>query len=453
MREFVWIGLAFMFAAADAAELGDRRDSDRDGVPDESDRCVSTPWQAEPILQGCAVIELIARPEIFADPVRAALDTAARGVVLEGVSDDHDRESAHMRRDLEAAASRFDAAARELGQGELCVMAETTAGVRDSLEEISRRSHELLLTTRTALQHRVGRDEGDADFAEVAFHELGYRASLVGQALVAVRVAHDIADRACGRILRPSRWTGIVTRTDDAARIMELTGERVFVLPVGAATPGEGAHVRVEGVELDHGTGIAYSIGSAGDDPPVLQEVDEPVLLPQCIKMLIAPFQPFHPPLPVSSNYVLHDPLGYIGFDGGPVLNFESPMRLAASITGACPRQSSPTGKFHTFRYSLRLLYKPQGALGFTEFASDLTPSDDPVELPLTALPSGNIPSLDGVYPDRAAGCSRHDVVPHPQRQDRAGERSAPGSAAGRDTGAGTSDRWHDRFLPGGRLG
>jgi hypothetical protein len=254
MREFVWIGLAFMFAAADAAELGDRRDSDRDGVPDESDRCVSTPWQAEPILQGCAVIELIARPEIFADPVRAALDTAARGVVLEGVSDDHDRESAHMRRDLEGAASRFDAAARELGQGELCVMAETTAGVRDSLEEISRRSHELLLTTRTALQHRVGRDEGDADFAEVAFHELGYRASLVGQALVAVRVAHDIADRACGRILRPSRWTGIVTRTDDAARIMELTGERVFVLPVGAATPGEGAHVRVEGVELDHGT-------------------------------------------------------------------------------------------------------------------------------------------------------------------------------------------------------
>jgi hypothetical protein len=37
----------------------------------------------------------------------------------------------------------------------------------------------------------------------------------------------------------------------------------------------------------------------------------------------------------VSSNYVLHDPIGYIGFDDGPVLNLETPMRLAATITGA----------------------------------------------------------------------------------------------------------------------
>jgi hypothetical protein len=69
-------------------------------------------------------------------------------------------------------------------------MAETTAGVRDSLEEISRRTHELLRTGRVALQRRVRPDDRDADFEEVAFHELGYRAGLVGQAVVAIRVAH-----------------------------------------------------------------------------------------------------------------------------------------------------------------------------------------------------------------------------------------------------------------------
>jgi murein DD-endopeptidase MepM/ murein hydrolase activator NlpD len=384
-----------VFAAGHAFGRGDRGDSDRDGVPDARDRCVSTPRGAEPILKGCAVIELIARPEIFADPVRAALDTAAQGVVLEGVSEDYGRESALMRRDLEAAASQFDAAARELGQGELCAMAETTASVRNSLEGISRRSHEVLLTARTALQRRVSLDDRDADFEEVAFHELGYRASLVGDALVALRAAHSIANRACDQVKRPSRWTGIVESTDDAARIVELTGNRVFVFPAGAAMPGEGARVDIEGIQLHRGTAIAYSFAQAGDDPPVLQDVDEP-FLPQCIKLQIAPFQPFHPPLPVSSNYVLHDPTGYIASgDDGPVLNLESPMRLAAAITGSCATVSSGIGKA-PFRYSVRLLYKPESSNIFTEFASDLTPYDDPVELPGVALPS-QLPERDGV--------------------------------------------------------
>jgi murein DD-endopeptidase MepM/ murein hydrolase activator NlpD len=397
MKAFVLVGLAFLLAGAQAMERGDRRDSDGDSVPDASDRCPSTPSRAEPILQGCAVIELIARPGIFADPARTALDIAARGIVLDGVSDDYDRDSTQMRRRLQEASSRFNAAAGELGRGELCTMAETTAGVRDSLEEISRRTHELLRTGRVALQRRVRPDDRDADFEEVAFHELGYRAGLVGQAVVAIRVAHEIASRACDQVQRPTRWIGIVTRTDEAAHIMELSGRRVFVLPAGVVTPGEGARVLVEGLALEHRMAIAKSIGPAGNDPPVLSVVDDPVFLPPCVELLIAPFQPFHPPIPVSSNYVLHDPIGYIGFDDGPVLNLESPMRLAASITGACPTQSSPTGKFHTFRYSLRLLYKQKGSPNFNEFASDLTPPEDPVELPITALPFGSIESADGV--------------------------------------------------------
>ena len=71
-------------------------------------------------------------------------------------------------------------------------------------------------------------------------------------------------------------------------------------------------------------------------------------------------------------------------------------MRLAASITGVCPKQSKPTGKFHTFRYSLRLEFKAKGSFNFTPFAYDLTPSDNPMKLPVTALPFGNIESTDG---------------------------------------------------------
>jgi hypothetical protein len=397
MKTLVCVGFALLLAAAHAGAYADRRDGDGDGVPDVADRCPSTPSRAEAILQGCAVIELIARPEIFADPVRRALDIAARDIVLEGVSDDYGRASEHMRRRLVEAASRFDAAAPELGRGDLCVMAQTTAGVRETLEGISRDSHGLLFTTRTALQRRISPDDGDADFAELAFHELGYRASLVGKALLALRAAHHIADRACAKVGRRSHWVGIVERTDDAARTVELTGQRVFVLPVGVGTPGEGAHVRVEGIEIEHHMGIANSFAPASDDPPVLQVVEDPVFLPPCIVLRVAPFQPFNPPIPVGLNYLLHDPGAYISLEDGPVLNLESPMRLAAHITGDCPTKSKPTGKFHTFRYSLRLLYRQQGSSSFTEFASDLTPFEHPVELPLTAVPNGSIESADGV--------------------------------------------------------
>ena len=399
MRRLLCTAAAFLLLGAQRIRFTDHADVDGDGIPDDADICASTPARAEAIANGCSAMEFIAHPELLGEPVNSAMEVAAAGIRLD-LSDTYDKGAELMRRGIDAARVRFDAGLIQLAQGDPCGAAETIGSALDNLERLSSDSHELILATREILQREISpRDPRDGDFKEVAFHELGYRASLVGRALLATRVAHDVADKVCDQVVRPSRWTGIIERTDDAARMMELVNGTRLVVPVGADTTslGEGARVRIQGTLLADRTGIAKDIGPIGRDGRSLSVRNIPLILLQCIKLQIAPFQPFNPPLPISPNYVLHDPRGYTGpFFGSPVLQLEAPMRLAAALTGACASQSSPTGKFNTFRYSLRLQYAPGSSTTFNEFASDLTPSDNPMWLPSTALPTGSAIATSG---------------------------------------------------------
>jgi len=389
MKRLAWALTAWLLLGA---QFADRGDQDNDGISDEADRCVFTPPGAAVIVDGCSAADLIASPLVLGESSKAAMSVAADGILLD-LSDAYDKMADVMRGQLIEEQARFDTGLVQLGQGDPCGAAETLGGVREALEGLSSLSHELTLGTRQDLQRQVSPNDPDADFMEVAFHELGYRASLVGKALLATRTAHDLADKVCDQVVRESRWIGIIERTDDAARIVELANGDRLVVPVGADTAAlrEGARVSIHGTLLADATGIARNIDVYGRDSESVSLARVPPISLPCIRLQIAPFQPFNPPLPVASTYVLHDPRGYIGpFFNTPILQLEAPMRLAAALTGFCPSQSASTGKFNTFRYSLKLEFAPGTSPSFIEFATDLVPRDNPMWLPPEATPIGS---------------------------------------------------------------
>lgn len=373
-------------------------DVDHDGVPDDRDRCLQTPRRARAIANGCAAFEIVANPEIVGAPVQAAIATAlsaleardVRGAPLfgSGVND--------VREHLEVASERFEQGLGVLATGKVCRGAEVVSAGRDRMEEASRGIGEALLGAREALQRQVSPDDGDADAFEVMFHELGYRAGLVGNALVVSRHLDEAVQGTCGQVQGDLAIRGIIARTDEAAGVIRMRNGRYFAMADGMDSEHlyERAAVRVEGVRFRDTHGVVREVR------PLPNDRLEPSLVPGggirlvCASLQIAPFQPFSPPLPSVSNYVLHEPLAYTSDSGSLLL--EAPMRLAAK-KGGCPTTSDGTGaRVRSFRYSLKLEFKLAGEADFVEIASDLAPGDDPMPFPSSALPTMTQPITAG---------------------------------------------------------
>ena len=289
---------------------------------------------------------------------------------------------------------------REIGQGSVCEGAESVREGRVMVETASHSMGDVLLHQREDLQRRVSPDDPDADAFEVQFHELGYRSGLVGNALIATRRLDETIQTVCDQVVGPLNHPGFVASTDEAAGTVQMRNGRVFALAdiAGRAPVYEGAKVLMEGLRFKDTNGVVRKIRPLGEKKFDLSVLDSPVFI-QCVSLRIAPFQPFTPPLPGPNNYVLHHPLGYVStagfFSGNLVL--ERPMRLAAH-DGACPTGGEGTGKqsLQTYRYSLKLEFKRPGESTFTEFVSDLDPSDNPVPFPGNALPNSSNPVTSG---------------------------------------------------------
>jgi murein DD-endopeptidase MepM/ murein hydrolase activator NlpD len=383
-----------------------RGDDDGDGVGNERDHCPHTPPGAVAIADGCASLEIVADPDVIAEPVQAAIETALNtgatmgppGGLLAVAVDP-------VRTRLLEGQRQLGSGIRELAQGNVCAAAGIVREGAHTIEIASRDMAGVVLRTREALQSTVSPDDPDADAAEVDFHEIGYRGGLVGKALTATRALDTTVTALCDQVVEELPIPGIIANTDDAARIAQLFNGLSVAIADGAESGPlhEGARVVIDGVRFADGTGVAKRVVENGSD-----QID-PALVPdfavKCMRLNIAPAQPFNPPLSVSGPYVLHEPSGYRGtFDS---LVLEAPMRLAAR-SGGCTTSAGEDGKgkVQTFRYSLKLSYQPAGASFFNVFATDLTPSDGPVPFPAIALPTVAAPLSVGVLRATAQGQS-----------------------------------------------
>lgn len=383
-----------------------RGDDDGDGVGNDRDRCPRTPSGAVAITDGCGSLEIVADPDVIAGPADAAIRNALNtgtsigppGTPLAAAVDP-------VRTRLLEGQRQLGSGVREIAQGNVCAAAGIVREGTRSIEIASRDMAGVVLATREALQRTVSPDDPDADAAEVAFHEIGYRGSLVGKALTASRALDAQVEALCDQVVEELPIPGIIASTNDAAGIVRLDNGFHAAIADGAESGPlyEGARVLIDGVRFADGTGVAKRVRANGRD-----QIDAglvPDFAIKCMRLNIAPAQEFYPPLPVSGPYVLHEPSGYRGpFD---ILILEAPMRLAAR-SGGCTTSPSEDGKGNVqrFRYSLKLSYRPAGASLFTVFAADLTAADDPVPFPAGARPDDADPVSSGTLRATAQGQS-----------------------------------------------
>ena len=407
-RAIVWLVLATAlvsgpFASSGAADGStwaqtgrqDVTDTDGDRIPDDQDRCPRTPARAVPLADGCAAFQIAANPELIGAPVESAIQTALdgleardpRGIALFGPAADP------VRMDLGEAQQQLAAGLGAIAQGDVCAGAAMVRRLRDLVEAASRGMGDVVLSEREALQSGVSPNDPDADAAEVQFHELGYRGGLVGRAMIAARSLDEAVQAVCDEVADEHAIEGFIETTDEAAGVVRLrNGKELALADLPDLGPVyEGAHVRIEGVRLKDGTGILKRVTQLGNEQFDLSLIPNFPL--QCMRLNIAPFQPFYPPLVIAGPYVLHEPAAYRVRD---VLLLESPMRLAARSGGCATAPDLDGGKVKSFRYSLKLEYQKSGEPGFTLIASDLVPADDPVGLPASALPSASSPAPTG---------------------------------------------------------
>lgn len=360
---------------------GMENDLDRDGVPDDRDICLHSPPTAVPMAYGCSAVEIVANPDIVGDPVELELDRAIDGIRrdLEHLFESELVAARLVAVKMESARAQLRLGLAQLGQGDLCTGAATIGDGRTLMRAANSDMGDVILDGRTSLSEVVSEDDPDADIAEVRFHELGLRGGFVGRAYSAYRALDATLDRICDFVVNETPSGGIIARTDEAEGIVELRDGRHFALVTGdidLASVLEGVRVLIEGSFFRDATGVAETIS-------VLAREDIPSLAPNalnCMRLQIAPFQPFNPPLAlIAPDYVLHEPVAY---EDSGTLRLEAPMRLGVKA-GLCPPvPDDTTGKLESFRYSLKVEFEKNGAPGFSTLAADLTPGENPVPLP-----------------------------------------------------------------------
>jgi murein DD-endopeptidase MepM/ murein hydrolase activator NlpD len=315
------------------------------------------------------------------EPVELALDRAINGIRrdLENLFEGELVAARLVAVKMEGARNQLHLGLAQFGAGNICTGAATISGGRTLMQEANGDMGDVILDGRTALTEEVSVNDPDADLAEVRFHELGLRGGFVGQAYDAYRVVDSTLNRICDFIANETPSGGIIARTDEAGGIIELRDGRHFALVTGAvdlAPVYEGIRILVEGSFFRDATGVAETIS-------VLAREDIPPLAPNalnCMRLQIAPFQPFNPPLPiVAPDYVLHEPHAY---EDSGTLQLEAPMRLGVKAGPCPPAPEDTTDKLDSYRYSLKVEFEKDGTNGFSTIASDLTPGDNPVPLP-----------------------------------------------------------------------
>jgi hypothetical protein len=355
--------------------LPPEEDADADGILNDRDGCPSTPKRAEPVVDGCAAVEIVANAQRLIEPVAAAVELAADGVGARYLLGENAGPLAEQVRGAERAVVH---GLELIERGSICDAVSALGEGANALGEAGRATGEVVLRRQDELLAQIEPGEGDADGKDVAAAELDYRLELVRRAERTARDLGEIGRELCGQVAGPRTFDGTILTTDDARGFVELRDGTLIVLAdrFDMEVINEGVAVRIRGTAFVDGTGV-------GDGGTLLGEEEAPdtpdeVAPAQCMHLRVAPFQPFNPPVANVSaqSLVLHDPRGYTS---GGRLRLEDLMRLGV-VSSRCPQSDASTLNF--VRHSLQIQWRKDGAIYWKTLAADLVPGEHPVQLP-----------------------------------------------------------------------
>lgn len=340
-------------------------DSDRDGLVDTRDACPLTPAGATLFYRGCAVFELVRRPEAVLGGVLADLDDrraalADNSLYAEGV------------RHLDAGRAQIDTAASALRQGDFCRALEAYDGARQELD-LAAQAVSASAGDQAARLLADWRPAEDVTEAESQAAWLRLQEGLTQRTAANAAAPEDVLHSACGAVAGALSVSGTVQSVDDSTGIVRLTSGEIYTLAAGIAGSFSapivpGASLSGRGFLFNDRTGaiVTWTVPPPGPPPGPDPSAD-------CLQLRIAPVQPFKPF--GASPYTLHDPLGYAGASFS--LDLEDGMRVAAVDTG-CPA----SGGFATYRWTMKVDVTDTVTQQKTTIAVDLGNGDEPVALP-----------------------------------------------------------------------
>ena len=356
-----------------------RVDSDGDGVPDGSDACPGSGRRGATLARGCAPVEIAARPGLLLEPVRGPFTRARVAFGADGPFGVHGHS---VVRGLLAAERLLEQGVELLGNGQICPGAVVAGNAARQLEQQNDAAAMLAGSLGDGLIRSIFEtgDFSDADDAEVAYHEMAWRVGLHEQAVQAALDVATITSALCGA-LDGVEWTeGTVVRTLDERGLVVLDDGQV--LAVGGTRPSatvhEGMTIRAKTNKFKDGTGQTTNTQDAS-----ASQADVPQVSLPCVFLRVAPFQRFLPPV-TPSQVVLHRPVAY---EVNGWLELEEGMRIGG-VLGSCPTDVVG-GPYQgaKYRYSLEL-WLTLGSGPLQLLASDWTPGDMPVELPVSWITS-----------------------------------------------------------------
>ena len=207
------------------------------------------------------------------------------------------------------------------------------------------------------------------------WHELGYRAKVVDDAVDAGKDVSAVLQKTCGSIAGKASLHGLVADTGDGSRLLRLADGKAVVLPEGRLRNGlsEGMKTEISAVRFEDGTMYAVDVkASSGLGSKLAGKLNVPIGLLPCLYLRIAPSsQSFLD----AANVTLHYPAAY---KVNGVLRLEGSMRLGAKA-GGCPEASSAGDEYFN-RYSMQVSMTYEDAVTAktttTEVAWDLEPGE-----------------------------------------------------------------------------
>ena len=357
---------------------------------DEHDLCLATPRRARTIAGGCSAVEIVANPERIATRFRDAAASAQAGIDSSGGLLGPSSELIRAR--LDDALESSDAGLGLIANGNVCQGAKLVAEGRAAAEESNLAAGEAIAARRRELTRKVPPDVTDATADVVEFHELGYRAGLVGAALIEARTLDEATAATCQAIDGNLSVRGIIASTNEAEGTIQLRNGRTYALTdrSEADVLHEGVLVEIAGIRFGDATGVVDNLFSIPTD---IEAVAVPPELIRCAIFQIAPFQPFSPPLVRDPDYELHDPRAYLSPHGN--LRLEGPMRLGVR-DGGC-RTRPPRGvRGRSYRFSMKIEYLDSTDSQFRVIAHDLTADDHPIQFKPYDLPTPSFPTRFG---------------------------------------------------------
>jgi murein DD-endopeptidase MepM/ murein hydrolase activator NlpD len=338
----------------------------------------------KPISLGCSALQVVTNTEL-AQPFANSL---AKGMGGLGTIGPLKQATPGVLRDLKHGKHLIELGLHEAAHGDVCGGAHTAAAGTKLLNGSAAALDGVVDRLQKGLKPPAGNAGGDADELDALWHELGYRAKLVDDAVDAGNDVGAVLQKTCGSITGKATLHGLVAESGDGSRLLRLANGKAVVLPAGRLRngPSEGTKAAISAVRFKDGTLYAVDVkASSGLGTKLAGKPYVPIGVLPCLYLRIAPSsQSFLDP----ANVTLHYPAAY---KVNGVLRLEGSMRLGVKA-GGCP-EASNAGDEYFNRYSMQVSMTYEDAVTAKTTTTDVAWDFEAGELAL--LPASIAPGVN----------------------------------------------------------